>query len=175
MNSLSFYKKNILFYDLINKFNHSDVNRIMQVQKLVVSTKLTVVNVKFLLTNLLALEIITFKKSFFDSKFYLTVKNGNYFFIKIELRNTNIDLFFLKYMWLYFPKLIKYNNSLYNKKKSKKKKVEKSLLHFKINFIKELEYFINFKHSNTIHLNLLLSNRSSVNSSFFFKSCKISL
>jgi len=112
MNSLSFYKKNILFYDLINKFNHSDVNRIMQVQKLVVSTKLTVVNVKFLLTNLLALEIITFKKSFFDSKFYLTVKNGNYFFIKIELRNTNIDLFFLKYMWLYFPKLIKYNNSL---------------------------------------------------------------
>jgi len=175
MNSLSFYKKNILFYDLINKFNHSDVNRIMQVQKLVVSTKLTVVNVKFLLTNLLALEIITFKKSFFDSKFYLTVKNGNYFFIKIKLRNTNIDLFFLKYMWLYFLNLIKYNNSLYNKKKSKKKKVEKSLLHFKINFLKEQEYFINFKHSNTIHLNLLLSNRSSVNSSFFFKSCKISL
>ena len=136
MNSLSFYIKNVLTFDILNKFNIK-LKKKLDLNKLVISTTLTNDNFKSTIQKLLALEILFLKHSY-----YLTIKNGNYIWIKMDIQNKkNITLFLLKYIWIFYPKLIK-NLSVTNNMKNilKKKNVKfKSLFCFKLAIIKELE------------------------------------
>nr|QYC61859.1 ribosomal protein L5 [Actinocyclus sp. mgcode 4] len=171
MNSVYFYINNIFYCDFINKFNfNTPSNRFFKIQKLVLSTKLTTVNIKELISKLLALEIITFKKSFFDPHFYITIKKGEYFVIKVEIRKKNIELLILNYLWHIASKKIKQKNVLINQKSNKKIN-----LSFKFNLIKKIEYFFDFKNNtNTLlHVNFIFDAYDKKKINFFFKSLKL--
>jgi len=175
MNSFYSYIYNIFYCDFINKFSFNTPNKLLKLQKLIISTKLSTVNIKTLISRLLALEIMTFKKSFFDPNFYITIKNGDYFFIKMELRKKNMEIFILKFIWFLSSKIIKQKN-IFTSKKLKKK----IILFFKLNLVKELEYFMDLK-QNTNHivqLNLIFDPSSNSADDkkkidFFFKSLKL--
>ena len=117
-NSLSGYRNTILTYDLINKYQLFNLNNLTEFSynpkkhPLVVILKLATVKnstieLKKLLSILLALEIVLLKKRFFNPHFSVTVTNGNYFLIKLELRGKRVDLFLLKLTWLFFPRIQK--------------------------------------------------------------------
>lgn len=176
MNSFYHFTNNIFYCDFINKFNFNRPNKILKLQKLIISTKLTTVNFKTLISKLLALEILTLKKSFINPHFYLTIKNGEYFLIKMELRKKNMELFILKYIWFISSKILKQKNILISQKQNKKNN-----LFFKFSFVNEFDYFMDLKlnKNNTLHLNLIFDDLddSSIDDkikiNFYYKSLKL--
>ena len=125
MNFLSFYQTNI-YYELVNKFNYSNYNKEFKIQKLIVSIKLTKTTLSYIIQNLLALEIIFLKNSF-----YLTVKTGTYFWIHINIINkTHINLFLIKYLWIIYTKLKNQRSVSKIKKQLKKIREKKSFFFF---------------------------------------------
>jgi len=88
MNFLSFYQSNI-YYEILNKFNYFNLNTEFQIHKLIISIKLNQNSLPYIIQNLLILEILFFKKSF-----YLTVKTGTYFWLNIHLKKKSISIYF---------------------------------------------------------------------------------
>jgi len=156
MYSLTFYKKTILFHDIINKYQYNNIVNIKKLnnklKRVVIATKLTNDNEKNFCFILLVLEIYTFKKSFFNPVFTLTVRNGKFLWIKSELRKKHINFFLLKYLWIFAPAL----------KKNKTKigltayQVNNKNLFFKLNAIKSLGECFNLKLNNSIYFNFLI-------------------
>ena len=164
MNSLSFYINNILNFDRINKYNENPEKK-FKIDKIIISNELTTNNDKKIIQRLLILELLFVKHCF-----YLTIKKGNYKYLKIDIFNKNIiKIFLLKYIWIFSLK--KKNLSLTNKNFNLKKKRDfKSLFFFKLKFLKELENFFNTKYINKTHLNLIIKSN---NLKFLYKSLKI--
>ena len=110
MYSLTTYKETILFYDYINKF-HGDKSNLRtfnkKFQKLIITTKLTNINEKKIVFSFFMFEIFTLKKTFFNSKFLFTVKDGGYLFVKIVLRSKHMDFFFIKVSLDFFSSIEK--------------------------------------------------------------------
>lgn len=150
MNSLNFYKNNIIFYDLLNKYNSFNNNLNNLSQTLVFSLKLVNVNLQLLFSILLALEVYALKKSFFNSNFIVTIKNGNFFHLKLKLRNKNVDFFLLKYIWFMIPNTIKLSdNKKFNYLRSKK---YQSLFFFYAFSLKSLEETLSLRTNYKIQL-----------------------
>jgi len=158
MYSLAFYKKTILFYDIINKFQYNNMINIKtlnkKLQRVVISTKLTNDNEKKIFFILFVLEVYTLKKKKFNPKFTCSVRNGNYILIKSELRDNYMDFFLLKYLWIFSP-ILKKNEIKPNLKTSQFKNKN---LFLNLNSIKHLEDCLNFKLNNKIYLNFLISS-----------------
>ena len=155
MHSLTTYKETTLFYDFINKF-HDDKSNLRtfnkKFQKLIITTKLTNINEKKIVFSFFMFEIFTIKKTFFNSKFLFTVKDGGYLFVKIVLRSKQMDFFLLKYLWIFFPVLRK-NKIKFN---FKTLKLKNKALYLKPEYLKHLENCLNFKLHNKIYFNFLL-------------------
>ena len=58
MNSLEYYYKTIIKYDLINKFSYSNIKKIPELKKIVLNFGCKSSEIKELATSLLALELI---------------------------------------------------------------------------------------------------------------------
>jgi len=168
MNFLSFYQSNI-YYELLNKFNYFNLNTEFQIQKLIISIKLNQNSLPYIIQNLLILEILFFKKSF-----YLTVKTGTYFWLNIHLKKKkHINLFLIKYLWLIYPKIKNQQNNLKINTKLKKKNKMKSLFYFKFDYFKELEYIFNIYWINIVTFDINFKYTSSKKLLFFRKSFQL--
>lgn len=165
MHSLTTYKETILFYDFINKFHKPNLRFFnKKFQKLIITTKLTNINEKKIVFSLFMFEICTIKKSFFKSKFSFKVRDGSYLFLKMVLQNKYVDLFLLKYLWIFFPVLRK-NKIKFNRKTLK---FRNKALSIKPDDLKHLENCLNFKLDNKIYFNLVIpSNEAKILRKFY--------
>lgn len=100
MKFLNFYNENIVKYDLINKFNFTNINNIPKFQKITLSFNFNKYDFKLLVSALIALEIISLQKCNLlkskTSNISLKIRKGNPIGCKVTLRKINMQLFFFK-------------------------------------------------------------------------------
>ena len=107
MKILEFYSKNILAYDLLNKFMFKNTSKLPKLQKIVLTFCLKKYEVKYLLTSLVALKMVSNVKicniiKSKSSNISLKIKKGNPIGSKVVLRKTNMNLFLFKLINLCF-------------------------------------------------------------------------
>jgi large subunit ribosomal protein L5 len=161
------YYNNVIKYDLINKFYYTNHKQIPQIINIILNFNCKNLNVKNLVSSLVALELITMKKGIVltskKSNIVLKIRKGNPIGCKITLKKKYMNIFFFRLVSEIFPniKLFKgfYVKNLVN--------YNSNSFIFKINktlFIYELEnYYQFFKDLPPIEINII------TNSVYFFE------
>lgn len=120
MNFLNHYKKNVIVYDLINKFNYKTIKNIPIIDKMILNFGFKNIDSKSLYTSFLALELITGKKGVFTqaktSNILLKIRKGNPVGCKVVLKKRLMYLFLNKLIIEIFPKMKPLNKILYKNK-----------------------------------------------------------
>ena len=120
MNFLNHYKKNVIVYDLINKFNYKTIKNIPIIDKMILNFGFKNIDSKSLYTSFLALELITGKKGIFTqaktSNILLKIRKGNPVGCKVVLKKRLMYLFLNKLIIEIFPKMKPLNKILYKNK-----------------------------------------------------------
>ena len=120
MNFLEYYKKNVILYDLINKFNYKTIKNIPRISKIVLNFGFKTIDLKLLYTSFLALELITSKKGIFTqaktSNILLKIRKGNPVGCKVILKKNLMYSFLNKLIIEIFPKMKPLNTILYKNK-----------------------------------------------------------
>lgn len=120
MNFLDYYKKNVIVYDLINKFNYKTIKNIPTIDKIVLNFGFKNVDSKLLYTSFLALELITGKKGIFTQaktpNILLKIRKGNPVGCKVILKKRLMYLFLNRLIIEIFPKMKPLNKILYKNK-----------------------------------------------------------
>lgn len=159
------YYNNVIKYDLINKFYYHNHKQIPKIINIVLNFNFKSLNVKNLVSSLVALELITMKKGIVltskKSNIVLKIRKGNPTGCKITLKKNYVHIFFFRLISEIFPniKLFKgfYVKNLVNSN-SFIFKIKKTL------FIYELEkYYQFFKDLPFIEINII------TNSVYFFE------
>lgn len=100
MTFLTNYYKNIVKYDLLNKFIYKTPYNIPKIQKIILNFNYKKQNLKILITSLLALELISSQKSMIlkskISNITVKLRKGNPIGCKLTLRNYRIPTFLAK-------------------------------------------------------------------------------
>ena len=108
MHFFEFYYENIIKYDLINKFKYKDISKLPQLRAIVLNFGCKHLSFKFLLTNLLALELITSKKGVFTvsnkTNLIFKIKKGSVVGCKLVLRKKTMYIFLAKLLNDILPK-----------------------------------------------------------------------
>jgi len=121
MNYLKNYYNNIVKYDLINKFQYKNVNKLPSIHTVILSFNYKNPKLKQLISSLIALELITAQKPIFIKSnvpiITLKIRKGNPVGCKITLRNYSLNNFLSKLMNEIFcdPKLIRSHKKLNHK------------------------------------------------------------
>lgn len=117
------YYKNIVKYDLINKFNYKNLKNIPKIKKIILNFGCKNPNMKQLTISLLALELITGKKGSFtqakSSNILLKIRKGNLVGCKLVLQKNLMYNFLTKLITEILPQMktsnkIALNNKLNN-------------------------------------------------------------
>lgn len=97
MNFLQYFYKNTLKFDLVNKFNYTNLKKLPKIEKIILNFNCKTVELKNLLRHLIALELITNQKSTLTiSNYSLKLKKGKFSGCKIILKNKHMLLFLSK-------------------------------------------------------------------------------
>lgn len=106
---LEYYNNTILKLELMNKFRYNKIEKIPKLKKIILNFGCKNSDFKQLTKNLIALELITGKKSYFtcSKKFNISlrIKKGNPVGCKVILRKNQMHLFLIKILFEIFPKL----------------------------------------------------------------------
>ena len=113
MNLLDRYHQSIVSYDFIYKFSNININRLPKIQKIVVVISChDNLNLKYLISKLIALEILTNQRGFIkfsnSQRLTLKVKKGNFLTFKAVLRKKYMSLFFFRFLFTIFFNLNSY-------------------------------------------------------------------
>ena len=102
------YLYKIIKYDLINTFFYQNLLEIPKLQKIILNFGYHKSNFKYLVSGLLALEFITFKKGKITKSkhlnVFLKIKKGNPVGCKIILKKSLMHFFYLKLITSIFSK-----------------------------------------------------------------------
>ena len=100
MKFLSNYNKNIVKYDLLNKFNYDSINNIPKLKIIHIHLSLKKPDLKLLLSYLAMLKIVTKQNSFIvtakKSNIIFKIRKGIPIGCKVTLRKTKMFLFYWK-------------------------------------------------------------------------------
>ena len=161
------YYNNVIKYDLINKFYYKNHKQIPKIINITLNFNCKSLNVKNLLSSLVALELITMKKGIVltskKSNIVLKIRKGNPIGCKVILEKKYINIFFFRLVSEIFPnmKLFKgfyVKNLINSNSNSFIFKIKKIL------FIDELEkHYTFFKDLPQIEINII------TNSVYFFE------
>jgi len=167
MQIFNYYYNNVIKYDFINKFYYKNYKQIPKIIKIILSFNCKNLNIKQLISSLVALELISSKKGVIlvskKSNILLKIRKGNPVACKVTLQKIDMNLFVFRLISEIFPniKLFKgfYVKNLVN--------YNSNSFIFKINktlFIYELEnYYQFFKDLPPIEINII------TNSVYFFE------
>ena len=167
MQIFHYYYNNVIKYDFINKFYYKNYKQIPKIIKIILSFNCKNLNIKQLISSLVALELISSKKGLIlvskKSNILLKIRKGNPVACKVTLQKIDMNLFVFRLISEIFPniKLFKgfYVKNLVN--------YNSNSFIFKINktlFIYELEnYYQFFKDLPPIEINII------TNSVYFFE------
>lgn len=103
------YFYTVVYFDFINTFFYRDIKQIPKLKKIILNFGHQKANLKFIIAGLLALEILSFKKSkLTESKrlnVFLKIKKGNPVGCKVVLYKHMMYLFYFKLATIIFPKI----------------------------------------------------------------------
>lgn len=115
------YYKNIIQYDLVNKFHYRNLQNLPKLQKIVLNFGYKNPNIKNLASALLFLELITTKRGVITTArsphILLKIKKGNPVGCKIILKKTLMYSFFTKLLIDVYPQMKEFKESTLQKKK----------------------------------------------------------
>jgi len=100
MHYLNKYFKSILVYDLLNKFNYTNIKKFPEITKVILILNTKEYNLKALISSLFCLELVSKKKSALvfskQNNIKINIKKGNPIGCKVTLRNNSMHLFIAK-------------------------------------------------------------------------------
>lgn len=169
------YLHTITRYDLINTFFYCNIKQIPKLKGIVLNFGFQKSNLKYLISGLVALEFISFKKSKLTRSkhlnIFLKIKKGNPVGCKVILKKDPMFFFYLKLITRIFPKIKQFQTDYYkqnfNSIKSVSIKLENTLLFTEI----ENQYQF-FKNIPSLDITLLLNSKSQNELFFLLKSIK---
>ena len=176
MHFFEFYYENIIKYDLANKFNYKNVNKLPRLEAIVLNFGCKTLSFKLLLTSLLALELITTKKGIFTvsnkTNITLKIKKGNIVGCKLTLRKKTMYFFLAKLLNEIFPKLKNFTKFVIKSDKQSKSisyKLQNSLLFSEL----ESNYYL-FNKLPALDITFLTNSASLDELMFLLNSFKLS-
>jgi len=121
MNFFENYYKNVIKYDLLNKFSYKKITQIPEIKKIILNFGCKKFDLKCLVSSILTLELITLQKSIVTNSnifnISFKIKKGNLVGCKISIRKTLMLNFITKLITDIFPR-IKQFNGFYTKNKN---------------------------------------------------------
>jgi len=175
MQIFEYYYNNVIKYDLINKFYYKNHKQIPKVIKIILNFNCNTVNIKKLISSMIALELITNQKGVFltskKANISLKLRKGNPIGCKVTLKKKNMNIFFFRLISEIFP-----NIKLFEGFIGKKFKNNSNSFSFKINktlFLIELEkYYQFFKDLPNLHIIIITNSLFSFELIFLLQSYK---
>lgn len=176
MNFLKNYYKSIIKYDLLNKFNYNNINKIPKVKKITLNFGCKNFEMKKIATALLALELITTTKSTVTnsrkSNIRLKIRKGQPVGCIAVLTKENIYYFLLKLLADIFPKIKDFK--ILNSKKLSQKSFSFTISDLIL--FNELEpHFYLFKNLPPLNLTIVSDTSDKEELKYLFKSLKFPL
>ena len=179
MNTLEYYYKNVIKYDLINKFYYNNLKELPELKKIILSFGCRTSDIKLLAASIQALNLISQKYNssiITNSKhtnIFLKIKKGQPIGCKVILKKKNMYNFFLKLLTEIFPSLKDFKGIYLNKNKNIKN------LSFTIKeliTIKELEtHFYLFSNVPPLNITLVTNTKTKKELLFLLNSFKFFL
>jgi large subunit ribosomal protein L5 len=146
MQIFEYYYTNIIRYDLINKFYYNNHKQIPKVIKIVLNFNCNSVNIKRLISSMVALELITNQKSVIltskKANISLKLRKGNPIGCKVTLKKKNMNIFFFRLISEIFPNIKLFEGFI--NKKSKNKSNSFSFKIVKLYLLQNWKNIINF-------------------------------
>lgn len=109
MQIFKYYYNNVIIYDFINKCYYKNYKQIPKIIKIILSFNCKNLNIKQLVSSLVALELISTKKgTIFVSKkpdVLLKIRKGHPVGCKVTLKKININFFFFRLISEIFPNI----------------------------------------------------------------------
>jgi large subunit ribosomal protein L5 len=175
MNFFENHYNNILKYDLINKFYYKNHKQIPKLNKIILNFSCKDINLKKLISSIIALELITTQKSIVTtskkSNIILKIRKGNPTGCKVTLRKKNMYNFFFRLISEVFSNIKLFEG--FSNKKFKNKTNSFSFNISKTLFIYELEnYYQFFKDLPKLQIVIVTNSLSSFELIFLLKSYK---
>jgi len=175
MTNFNSYYNNIIKYDLINKFNYKNHKQIPKIIKIILIFNCKNINIKKLISSLIALELITNQKGVIltskKSNLVLKLRKGNPIGCKVTLHKKTMNFFYYRLISEIFP-----NIKLFEGFHLKKFVNNFNSFSFKINktlFFIELEkYYQFFKDLPNLQLIIITNSLFSFELSFLLQSYK---
>lgn len=175
MHSLQYFYKKTLKFDLINKFYYTDLKKLPKLKKIILNFSCKTTELKYLATNLLALELITSQKGILTvskrPNLLLKIRKGNPAGCKLTLKKTSVLHFISKSLNEVFSKIKNFNGI------SISQKAEKTVLSFTLkdtlNFSELTEHYYLFNNLPNLNFSFILSVETKKEMLFILKSFKL--
>lgn len=184
MHYLEYFNKKIIKYDLINKFLYSNTKKLPNIKKIILHFGCGNTKFKSLSSSLLALELITTKKSWLTtskkSNVLVKIRKGNPVGCKVLLSNKLSYIFltwFLNEIWPWILRLYtKHQLKILNLRNKKKQKTD--YYYYRIDnplvFYELEEHFYLFTELSRLDFFLVVSSKiKKKDSNFFISSLKL--
>lgn len=179
MQVFKYYYNNVVKYDLINKFYYKKSKPIPKIIKLILHFNCKNLNVKILISSLIALELISTKKSLIllskKSNILVKIRKGNPIGCKVILQKIEMNLFFFRLISEIFPNIKLFEGFSI-------KKFENCIVHSflftirKTLFVSELEkHYSFFKILPDLKINIITNSLSLFELVFLLNSYKFPL
>jgi len=172
MHFLKYFYKNTLKFDLVNKFNYTNLKKLPKIHEIILNFTCKTIELKNLSRHLIALELITNQKSRLTSfKYSLKLKKGNLSGCKITLKNKQMLLFLSKNLNEILADLKNYNEIVLNRK-TLQFAVSFSIKN-SFNFTEISKNFNLFNNLETLNVSFVLTITKNEELLFLLKSLKI--
>lgn len=175
MNSLEYFYKRTLQFDLINKFYYTDLKKLPKLKKIILNFSCKTTELKSLATNLLALELITNQKGILTvskrPNLLLRIRKGNPAGCKLTLKKTKMLNFIFKSLNEVFSKIKNFNGISVNQKV--KKTALSFILRDTLNFSELTEHYYLFNNLPNLNLSFITSVETKKEMLFILKSLQL--
>nr|YP_316605.1 ribosomal protein L5 [Thalassiosira pseudonana]AAZ99412.1 ribosomal protein L5 [Thalassiosira pseudonana]QWM92932.1 ribosomal protein L5 [Thalassiosira pseudonana] len=169
------YLNNVVKHDLINKFFYTNLKQIPKLETIVLNFGYQNSNFKHLISGLLALELLSSKKSRLTRSkhlnVFLKIKKGNPVGCKIVLKKTTMHVFYLKLITSVFPK-IKHNKTAQSQQNVKSVKSISIIIKNPLLFLELESQYQFFKDIPKLDITILTDSKSQNEIFFLLKSVK---
>lgn len=164
-------------FDLINKFYYTNLKKLPDLKRIVLNFSCKTVELKTIVTHLLALKLITRQKGTITiskhSNLLLKIRKGNPTGCRVTLRKTSLMNFLCKNLNEILPKIKNFNKIKVHQK------VEKNAFSFSIkdtlNFPELAEHYYLFNNLSNLNLSFITNAKTKKEMLFVLKSFQLPL
>nr|AVR57677.1 ribosomal protein L5 [Halamphora calidilacuna] len=177
MSFLNYFYIKTLKFDLINKFYYTNLKKLPDLKHIVLNFSCKTVELKTIVTHLLALKLITYQKGTISvskrSNLLLKIRKGNPTGCKVTLRKTLLMNFLCKSFNEILPKIKNFDKIKVHQK------VEKNAFSFSIKdtltFPELAEHYYLFNNLSNLNLSFVTTTKTKKEMLFLLKSLQLPL